>query len=248
MKLKNLETYLIDYLIKERQLDFSFNDYSFELYRSLVNTREPIPISEEYLKKEDEYLKGILSQKEIVDVQDFPLGISLYQGDITTIKADAIVNAANHQMLGCFVPGHHCIDNTIHTYAGMRLRLACYELMKKQKYPEPTGCAKITKAYNLPSQYIIHTVGPIVHGKLENKHKELLKMCYLRCLKKAEEYHLKSIVFCCISTGVFGFPKKEAAKIAVETVKDYLKDSSIKKVIFNVFEDNDKEIYHELCQ
>lgn len=213
-----------------------------------MNTREPMAISDEYLQIEDQYLKTILNNKNIWDTDLCQAGITLYKGNITTIKADAIINAANNQLLGCFIPGHTCIDNAIHTFAGVRLRLECHEMMQRQKFLEPTGKAKITKAYNLPNRYILHTVGPIIRGSLQDKHKSLLKMCYMNCLKKAEENHLKSIVFCCISTGVFGFPQREAAKIAIQTVKDYLKDSQIEKVIFNVFKDTDEKIYQELLE
>ena len=173
--------------------------------------------------------------------------IYLWQGDITTLESDAIVNAANSGMLGCFHPLHSCIDNCIHTFSGVRQRLECNKLMQKQGYEEPTGQAKITPAFNLPCKWVIHTVGPIVNVKLEQRHCELLKSCYNSCLKIAEENGVKSIAFCCISTGVFGFPKREAAKIAVKTVKEYKeKTKSDIKVIFNVFKDEDREIYENI--
>jgi len=242
----NKERYLIDYLLNERHQKIDENQYHFDLYRALVNVREPLPIAEEYLKIEDEYLQEINHQKGIVEIQE--KGISIWQGDITRLKVDAIVNAANNQMLGCFVPGHYCIDNAIHTFAGVRLRLACHDLMQKQGYLEPTGKVKVTSAYNLPSQYVFHTVGPIVHGRLMQKHKALLKLCYESCLEKAEEMGLKSIAFCCISTGVFRFPKDIAAQIAVETVQEFLLHSQIEQVIFNVFKDEDLQIYEKLLK
>lgn len=247
MNLKARERKLIDYLLEERNEKINEKRYSFELYRALVNVREPKPICEDYLKIEDEYLKEINKQKGIIEVEG--TGVSLWQGDITRLKVDAIVNAANNQMLGCFIPGHYCIDNAIHTYAGVRLRLSCFELMKKQGYLEPTGKCKVTDAYQLPSRYVFHTVGPIVQGTLMPKHKVLLKSCYESCLKKADELSLTSIAFCCISTGVFHFPQDIAAEIAIETVSQYLSQSrSLKHVIFNVFKDEDLLIYKKLLK
>ena len=246
------------YLIKELLAEDSrFRQYKPEtmseaeqknLLRSLMNIRMPAPLGEDFLQIQDEYLKQELTDKGISDIADLtPIekGIYLWQGDITTLKCDAIVNAANSRMLGCFIPLHNCIDNCIHTYAGMQLRKKCHELMRAQGYEEPTGSAKITPAFNLPCKYVIHTVGPIVNGNLTDEHKELLKSCYNSCLKTAEENGLKSIAFCCISTGVFGFPQKQAAQIAVETVREYQKHSDI-KVIFNVFKDEDRIIYENL--
>ena len=171
----------------------------------------------------------------------------LWQGDITTLSCDAVVNAANAQLLGCFRVLHSCIDNCLHSAAGLSLRYRCFEIMSEQGHEEPTGQAKITPGYNLPSQYVLHTVGPIVSGRLNERHCELLKSCYLSCLKLAEENGCKSIAFCCISTGVFGFPQRKAAEIAVSTVKDYKKTTSSDiKVIFNVFKDDDLMIYRNL--
>lgn len=225
-------------------------DEQFNLYRSLVNVRMPEYISEEYLNAEDEYLqeeirkKGITHIKELIPCSD---DIYLWQGDITTIDADAIVNAANNQLLGCFCPCHACIDNCIHTFAGVRLRLKCNEIMKTQGCKEPTGNAKITPAYNLPSKYVIHTVGPIISQILTKGDKALLASCYYECLKTADEYHLESIAFCCISTGEFRFPNDKAAKIAADTVKEYKQKTGSKiKVIFNVFKDKDYQIYRKL--
>lgn len=247
MNQKEREIYLIDRLLSERHQKIDRNTYSFELYRALVNVREPWPMDDEYLEIEDEYLQQVLKEKGIVSIED-EKRIVLWQGDITRLKVDAIINAANEQMLGCFVPGHYCIDNAIHTFAGIRLRLKCNELMTKQGYLEPAGQVKVTPAYNLPSRYVFHTVGPIVSSTLTKRHEELLKMCYQNCLKKADEMKLESIAFCCISTGVFRFPHKKAAKIAMDTVKQYLPASQLKQVIFNVFKDEDKEIYEKLLK
>lgn len=241
------EIYLIDYLLKERNKMISKEQYDFNLYRALVNVREPVAISEEYLKIEDEYLQAINDEKGIIEINK-DKRIVLWQGDITRLKVDAIVNAANNRMLGCFVPGHHCIDNAIHTFAGVRLRLACQQLMQKQGYLEPTGKVKVTPAYNLPSKYVFHTVGPIVQGKLQDKDKHLLRSCYESCLSKADELGLRSIAFCCISTGVFHFPQEKAAQIAIKTVKKYLENSNIKQVVFNVFKDEDLKIYEQLMK
>ena len=173
----------------------------------------------------------------------------LWQGDITRLAVDAIVNAANSQLLGCFIPCHGCIDNAIHTAAGVQLRQNCFDIMQKQKHAEPTGSAKITSAYNLPSKYVIHTVGPIIHGDLTQEDWGLLAACYKSCLDIAAEHKLNSIAFCCISTGEFHFPNKEAAEIAVQTVKkDYLRQNtaSIDRIVFNVFKDMDFNIYKNL--
>lgn len=173
--------------------------------------------------------------------------IFLWRGDITTLRVDAIVNAANSQMLGCWVPGHFCIDNAIHTFAGIQLRAECARLMKEQGYPEPTGMAKITSAYNLPSKWIIHTVGPIANGRPTDVDCALLADCYRRCLDAADEVGAKSVAFCCISTGVFGFPQKEAAEIAVKAVRNWLdSNDSDMHVVFNVFGEADEVIYHGL--
>ena len=220
------------------------------LLRALFNVRMPKAASDEFLKIQDEYLREETRLKGVTDISAFtPIqpDIYLWQGDITTLKCDAIVNAANNQMLGCFCPNHGCIDNAIHTYAGVQLRLACAELMKKQGHEEPTGQAKITPAYNLPCRFVIHTVGPIVYGRLTDKDCELLRSCYRSCLKVADENNLKSIAFCCISTGEFHFPNDRAAEIAIDTVKKYKAETQSEiKVIFNVFEDTDYKIYREL--
>lgn len=220
------------------------------LLRALFNVRMPKAASDEFLKIQDEYLREETRLKGVTDISaltPFQPDIYLWQGDITTLKCDTIVNAANSQMLGCFCPNHSCIDNAIHTFAGIELRLACAELMKKQGHEEPTGQAKITSAYNLPCRFVIHTVGPIVYGRLTDKDCELLRSCYRSCLKVADGNGLKSIAFCCISTGEFHFPNDRAAEIAIETVKKYIaKTHSEIKVIFNVFKDTDYKIYREL--
>lgn len=244
---------LIEYLLNE---DTRYKDITiptsekekFDLYRSLVNIRPAKKISAEYLKAEDEFLQKLTVQKGITDIADLqPVeeNIYLWKGDITTLKCDAIVNAANSGMTGCYRPCHNCIDNCIHTFAGVRLRLKCAEIMKTQGHEEPTGTAKITPAYDLPCDYVIHTVGPIVQGRLTEKHCKLLKSCYQSCLELAVQSGIKSIAFCCISTGVFGFPQDKAAEIAVQTVREFLKTHDI-EVIFNVFTEKDYKIYSRL--
>ena len=213
------------------------------LLRGLMNVRMPKAASADFLKVQDEYLKEEIRQKGIMDAADLPeirLGICLWQGDITTLRCDAIVNAANSGMTGCYIPNHRCIDNCIHSFAGIQLRLECAQLMERQGFPEPAGKAKITKAWNLPCRYILHTVGPIINGPLTDKDCRLLSSCYRSCLELAAEYKLESIAFCCISTGEFHFPNDKAAEIAVRTVKDLMaEETGIKKVIFNVFKDTD---------
>lgn len=244
---------LIKYLLNENpeyrkiRIPSSGNE-QFRLYRSLVNVRSADEISAEYLAAEDEYLRQKTAEKGITDIADLsPIedNIYLWCGDITTLKCGAIVNAANSGMTGCYQPCHKCIDNCIHTFAGIRLRLECAGIMEKQGYPEPTGQAKITLAYNLPCDYVIHTVGPIVSGKLTAEHCRLLESCYRSCLEIAVQNGIDSIAFCCISTGVFGFPKQEAAEIAVNTVRGFLKSHGI-KVIFNVFGSEDYDIYRKI--
>ena len=220
------------------------------LLRGLFNIRIPGAISDGFLRVQDEYLQEETRRKgitDIVDLQPAEPGIYLWQGDITTLACDAIVNAANSGMTGCYQPCHNCIDNCIHTFAGIQLRNVCSEIMKKQGYEEPAGQAKITPAYNLPCRYVIHTVGPIVQGPLTVVHREQLASCYRSCLKLADENKVKSIAFCCISTGVFGFPQEEAARIAVKTVREYKTETHTPiEVIFNVFKDEDYRIYRGL--
>ena len=236
--------FLIQSLLQERP---EYRDLSIpaepesrrQLLRGLMNIRTPQRIGADFLQTQDAYLQGETAAKGITDIADLtPIqpGLYLWQCDITTLKCDAIVNAANSGMTGCYIPNHRCIDNAIHTFAGVELRLACEELMEQQGYPEPTGQAKITPAFNLPCDYVIHTVGSIVQGKLTKEHEQLLISCYESCLRIADENEVKSIAFCCISTGVFMFPNKRAAELAVQTVKQYKerKKSNI-KVIFNFF-------------
>ena len=227
-------------------------DTQRQLLRGLLNIREPRRVGTDFLQIQDEYLQAETAAKGITDAADLvPLqpGLYLWQGDITTLKCDAIVNAANSGMTGCYCPNHGCIDNAIHTYAGVQLRLACAEIMDRQGHPEPTGQAKITPAFDLPCRYVLHTVGPIVSGQVTAQDKELLASCYHSCLELAAEKGLESVAFCCISTGEFHFPNEQAAEIAVQTVKAFLKkQTSVKKVIFNVFKDMDKKIYERLLR
>ena len=247
--------FLIQSLLKEKT---EYRDLSIpaepesqrQLLRGLMNVRRPVRIGADFLQTQDAYLQGETAAKGITDIADLtPVqpGLYLWQGDITTLKCDAIVNAANSGMTGCYIPNHRCIDNAIHTYAGVELRLACAELMELQGYPEPTGRAKITPAFNLPCRYVLHTVGPIISGRVTKRDRELLASCYRSCLELAAENGLESVAFCCISTGEFHFPNELAAEIAVATVKEFLKkQTSVKKVLFNVFKDLDKEIYEKL--
>lgn len=246
--------FLIQSLLKERPeyRDLSIpseSDSQRQLLRGLMNIRAPQRTDAEFLKTQDAYLQGETAAKGITDIAGLtPIqpGLYLWQGDITTLKCDAIVNAANSGMTGCYIPNHRCIDNAIHTYAGVELRLACAELMEQQGHPEPTGQAKITPAFNLPCRYVLHTVGPIIDGRVTKEDKELLASCYRSCLELAAENCLESVAFCCISTGEFHFPNDLAAEIAVRTVKEFLKkQTSVKKVIFNVFKDLDKAIYEK---
>lgn len=252
--------YLIDYLLAERNETAVFfktgttfpDDINAQkrLFRALVNVREPKPASKDFLQIQDGYLREELRLKNITGIARLsPVApdIYLWQGDITTLKCGGIVNAANPRMLGCFCPNHGCIDNAIHTFAGVQLRQECAEIMRAQGYDEPAGRAKITKAYNLPCSYVLHTVGPYVYGKLTKRHEELLAGCYLSCLDLADKNGLQSIAFCCIATGEFHFPNERAAEIAVETVKEYKARTQSKiKVIFNVFKECDYDIYARL--
>ena len=221
-------------------------------FRALVNTREAVPASERLLSLQDELLRGLLEARGVhgigeAEVAPVDARLRLWRGDITTLAADAIVNAANSQMLGCWVPGHHCIDNAIHTFAGIQLRLECARLMAVQGHEEPTGQAKVTAAYNLPTKRIVHTVGPIANGVPTALHRAQLASCYRSCLEAAAAEGLASIAFCCISTGVFGFPQREAAEIAIETVRRWLDShNSDLVVVLNVFGDEDEAIYREL--
>ncbi|MGN0507284.1 MAG: protein-ADP-ribose hydrolase, partial [Lachnospiraceae bacterium] len=209
-------------------------------------------IEDEFLMVQDEYLQQRNMERGITDARELQPEASderlfIWQGDITTLKCDAIVNACNSRMLGCFSPMHSCIDNFIHTYAGVQLRLKMNEIMIKQGHEEPAGQAKITKGYNLPAKFILHTVGPIIQWEVTEEDEKMLASCYRECLKLAAENRAESIAFCCLSTGVFRFPQQRAAEIAVKTVKDFLiTDTGIKQVIFNVFQDADLEIYSSI--
>lgn len=248
--------FLVDYLIDERGEDISVpDDFNSKrgLLRSLMNVRPPMKISDEFLRIQDEFLTNETLNKDLTDVseiKDEKGKIRLWQGDITTLKVGAIVNAANSKLLGCFIPQHNCIDNAIHSAAGVQLREECNEIMKKQGRDEEIGKAKITNAYNLPSDYVIHTVGPAIpQGSFPDEDDcELLASCYKSCLEIADYYNLESVAFCSISTGVFNFPEELASKIAIKTVEDYLDSSetSLKAVIFDVFSDNSYTTYKNL--
>ena len=247
--------FLIQSLLRERpscqkQIIPTDSERQRILLRGLMNVRNPHPVSPEFLETQDTYLWEETAKKGITDIRDLPPmqpGLYLWQGDITTLKCDAIVNAANSGLTGCYIPNHRCIDNAIHTYAGVELRLACEAIIRAQGHPEPTGRAKITPAFNLPCKYVLHTVGPIIGSQVTDRDKALLASCYRSCLELAAMYDLESVAFCCISTGEFHFPNDLAAKIAVGTVKEFLKQqTSVKKVIFNVFKDLDKQIYRRL--
>jgi len=270
--------YLIDYLVKEdsrySELEIPESiDEKRDLFRALRNIREPKPVSEEFLRLQDEELQEQLKEKGVVELSTLnsqlsttlnsqltpsnashfsTLNFTIWQGDITRLKVDAIVNAANSQMLGCFYPLHKCIDNAIHSAAGVQLREECHQMMLQQGHEEPTGQAKITKAYNLPCRYVIHTVGPIIPTGIPTPmQKEQLASCYRSIMQLADENHLESVAFCCISTGEFRFPNGLAAEIAVQTVKDYYSEhpeTSIKQVVFNVFKDVDKRIYEGILK
>ena len=249
MKQIERRKYLIEYLLKESNLQAEIPSDEISqkrLLRALFNVRMPKTTSGEFKRIQDEYLQEELRRKGITDIASLaPVATDLYlwQGDITTLKCDGIVNAANSQMLGCFCPNHGCIDNAIHTFAGIGLRQECAKIMKNQG-EEPTGRAKITKAYNLPCNYILHTVGPMVYGELTKQHERGLADCYRSCLTLADENSLQSIAFCCISTGEFHFPNEKAAEIAVRTVIEYKTHTKSKmKVVFNVFKETDYAIY-----
>ena len=255
MKQSERRIFLIKSLLQERTeyRDISISsdiEQQKQLLRALMNVRAPQQIGTEFLRIQDEYLQYEIAAKGITDVAELtPVqqGIYLWQGDITTLKCDAVVNAANSGMTGCYIPNHRCIDNAIHTLAGMQLRLVCDNLMEQQGYPESAGGAKITPAFNLPSRYVLHTVGPVISGKVNKYERELLASCYRSCLELAAENKLESVAFCCISTGEFHFPNELAAEIAVQSVKKFFRlQTGVKKVIFNVFKDLDKNIYQKL--
>ena len=242
--------WLIDFLLNEmpeyREASASFPEQRM-LLRALMNVRPPQKLSPEFLRIQDEVLSAEREARGVVDVEALPLvedGISLWQGDITRLRADAVVNAANGLLLGCFIPCHRCIDNAIHSAAGLQLREECCGIMREQGHEEPVGRAKITGGYNLPAKHVIHTVGPVVAGELMESHCRELESCYRSCLELGEREGLHSVVFCCISTGEFHFPNGKAAEIAVRTVRDFLKGAeAVRHVVFNVFKDVDLELY-----
>ena len=256
----------LDYLVEEFKADSDEykdlqtpedTDGKQRVLRSLMNIRMPKKLSDEVLSVQDEYLAERAREKGIVQLSDIPVirdGLSIWQGDITRLAVDAIVNAANSQMLGCFVPMHTCIDNCIHTFAGVQLRAECNRQMNQLRvkngpaYEQPTAVPMLTDAYNLPANKVIHIVGPIVQYRLTPALEKDLADCYRNTLDMCSENGLKSVAFCCISTGVFHFPNKRAAKIAVDTVEKWMTDNPgvMERVIFNVFKDEDKEYYEEL--
>ncbi len=238
---------------REQAAQFPKDEYSQRrLLRSLMNVRPPMPLREDFLKVQDAFLSAEREEKGVIDVDGLPVSLAdprlvLWQGDITRLKVDAIVDADNSALLGCFYPCHGCIDNAIHSAAGLQLRDECNRIMEAQGYPEPNGQAKLSKGYNLPARYVLHTVGPIVQGQVTQENWDDLASCYRSCLSLAAEHKLETVAFCCISTGEYRFPNREAAMIAVRTVKEFLdQKSSIRKVIFNVFKDIDAAIYREL--
>lgn len=257
MNLNDKLAFLIEYLQKESSqyqdsLDYQDFDACFRVFRSLCNIREPKPISPEFLKIQDEFLTEYLEMRGVFDAKKLKSSLKdsrlfVWQGDITTLKCDAIVNAANNKLLGCWLPNHNCIDNFIHTFAGVQLRRDCNEIMLKQGHLEETGIAKITGGYNLPCKYVIHTVGPIIENEVQPYQKIQLANCYKNSLEIANMNNCESIAFCCISTGVFNYPQQEAAELAIQTVLAELpKYPNIQQVIFNVFKDKDLEIYNSL--
>ena len=253
--------YLIDYLLKESEItDFDYSNIDKKsLYRVLVNIRQAKPISEDFLQVEDEYLQDELKKQNVTNVDDIKTindqyqksnlvnrdKICLWQGDITKLKIDAIVNAGNSQGLGCFLPNHNCIDNQINTFAGVRLRLACNEIMKNLNYNLETGKVIITKGYNLPAQNVIQTVGPVIDSRVTKQKQIELANCYKNSLEFAIENNIRTIAFPCISTGVFRFPKELASKIAIETVDEFISShkDKIDIVVFNLWGDEDVIIY-----
>ena len=244
----------LDYLIETLNPNIKIPESKQEkedLLRTLMNIWEAEKLPEQFFDVQDKYLKQKLGEKKIVslkELEEVEKNIYLWQGDITTLKVDSIVNAANKTLLGCFVPHHRCIDNAIHTQSGLRLRQECFEIMQKQGEFEKTGQAKLTSGYNLPAKYVVHTVGPIIYDKVEERDKELLASCYRNCLELAVKNGIKSIAFCCISTGEFRFPNELAAEIAVATVRTFFKNNPECKikVIFNVFKDSDFNIYRKI--
>ncbi len=259
-----LARHLVDLLVTERRTTGGWLpprlpgsrapfEEAWAAFRALVNTREPLEPTPEFLAEQDELLRGLIAERGVTFVDDLAPAprdtrLALWQGDITTLAADAIVNAANSGMTGCWRPLHSCIDNAIHTFAGVQLRIECARIMAAQGHEEPTAHAKLTGAYNLPARHVIHTVGPIAQGVPTRRDRELLARCYEACLDAAVAHGLASVAFCCISTGVFGFPRDEAAPIAVRTVRAWLDahPTTPMRVVFNVFLDEDRIIYEGL--
>lgn len=259
MNQKERLTYMVEYLMAENAQGNSINIAPLlplserelkTMARGLINTRLPYPISDEFLRIQDEFLQEEHAKREALTVDRLPQiseQIYLWQGDITQLAVDAIVNAANSEFLGCFIPNHHCIDNEIQSKGGYQIRLDCKAIRDEQGRKEPIGRAKITPAHNLPSKHIIHTVAPITWGRISEIKKQMLSECYRSVLTIADENNLESIAICCIGTGQFAFPQEPAAEIAIQTVNDYIEETDSKlKVIFNVFENSDLEIYQRL--
>ena len=245
---------MLGVLLEERNEIAAFS-YPYKVKRELIwgylNQRLPNPVSARFLEIQDRLFRSETAENGIVNVSalHFEDNIALWQGDITRLDADAIVNAANNALLGCFIPHHKCIDNVIHSRAGGQVRLDCPRTMGAQGEPEPAGCAKITLAYNLPSKYILHTVGPMVGLHVTEEDGRVLRNCYISCLNLARTMKLKTIAFCCVSTGVFGFPGDEAAAIAVGAVKNWLLETGYDmRVVFDVFLDKDREIYRDILK
>ena len=244
----------LDYLIKTLNSNIGVPQDKKEkedLLRTLMNIWEVEELPDEFYRLQDEYLQEKLAQEKLTSLEELTeieKNIYLWQGDITTLKVDAIVNAANKALLGCFIPHHRCIDNAIHSKAGLQLRQECFDIMQNQGEYEKTGQAKLTSGYNLPAKHVVHTVGPIIYDKVEERDKELLASCYRNCLELAVKNGIKSIAFCCISTGEFRFPNELAAEIAVLAVRTFFKNNPECKikVIFNVFKDSDFDIYRKV--
>ena len=241
-------------LLEERNEIAAFS-YPYKIKRDLIwgylNERMPNPVSARFLEIQDRLFRAEALERGIVNVSslEYKEGIALWQGDITRLDADAVVNAANSSLLGCFIPHHKCIDNVIHSRAGVQVRLDCSKIMGAQGEPEPSGCAKITLAYNLPSKYILHTVGPMVGTHVTDEDRRVLRNSYISCLQLAREMKLHTVAFCCISTGIFGFPGDEAAAIAVGAVKNWLLESGYDmRIVFDVFLDKDLAIYKDVLK
>lgn len=215
-----------------------------DCFRSLCNVRPPLPVSDAFLALQDRYLQDKTIERGVVNVArlEYADSIALWQGDITRLNSDAIVNACNSALLGCFQPLHNCIDNVIHSNAGVQVRRDCHEIMQGSQLPNGEGV--VTSAYNLPSKFIFHTVGPMVRGGYPSeRHQADLRRCYRSCLEKAVELDIETLAFCCLSTGLYGYPKDLAARVAVATVREWLSTNGDLKIIFNLFLDEDKAHY-----